>query len=124
MKPVDLRITAAVAAALAVAGCNHQPDEWTARQDTAVCVDQQGSRVADDQCSRRPGLGVSPFLWYYLGRSSALPYYGDRVAGGSFTRTAGATYFHAPVTTAMTRSAAISRGGFGASAHSFGSFGE
>lgn len=127
MKTVELKWTAAAASALIVAGCDQQapPPPQAAPQNTAVCVDHAGNRVADDQCARPAAhVGVSPFLWYYLGRQSALPYYGQRVAGGSFTRTAGATYFHAPVSYSMTRAAAISRGGFGSSARSFHSFGE
>ena len=131
MKTIHLNITLAAASAITLAACD-QPaaEQWTAEQDTAICADRNGTRVPDAQCQTQAhhngiGAGVSSaFLWYYLGRNSMVPYYGERVRGGSFTRTAGATYFHAPARTAMTRSAAISRGGFGASSRSFGSFGE
>lgn len=126
VKSINLKITLAAASAALVGGCEQSAPDWTAQQDTAVCVDRQNNRVPDQDCDRSYGGGghSSAFLWYYLGRNSRVPYYGDRVTGGSFTRTAGATYFHAPVTTAMTRSTAVSRGGFGASAHAFGGFGE
>ena len=124
----ELGITTGVAAALLAGACSQgQPDNgWTADKDTAICVDQQGHRVPDGQCPQQRvasaggGIGASPFLWYYLGRASAVPYYGDRVSGGSYAPAAGRSYFRAPAATAMTRSAAISRGGFGSSARSFG----
>jgi hypothetical protein len=122
----DLRITTGVAAALLASACGQSADEgdngWVADRDTAVCVDQQGARVPDDKCPQQRHAVASsfgsPFLWYYLGRSSALPFYGDRVSGGAYAPTAGSTYYHAPGVTAMTRSAAIARGGFGSSARS------
>ena len=132
----DLKITTGVAAALLAAGCGQQQEQdngWTAAQDTAVCVDKQGQRVPDDKCPQQRHAATSsfasPFLWYYLGRSAALPYYGDRVGGGSYAPTAGHSYFRAPAGTAVTRAAAvrsgaISRGGFGASARGFGGAGE
>jgi len=127
MKTIHLNLTLVAASAMTLAACDQQPDQWTAQQDTQICVDKSGNRVPDADCQNyHPGGGAvgNAFLWYYLGRSSAVPYYGERVSGGSFTRTAGATYFHAPVSTAMTRSAAVARGGFGSSARSFGGFGE
>ena len=127
MKTIHLNLTLVAASAATLAACDQQPDHWVAQQDTQICVDKSGERVPDADCQNyHPGGGAvgNAFLWYYLGRSSAVPYYGERVSGGSFTRTAGATYFHAPVSTAMTRSAAVARGGFGSSARSFGGFGE
>jgi hypothetical protein len=128
MKTVTLNLTLVAATAVTLAACDQPADHVIAQQDTAVCVDKSGNRVPDADCQNYHGGGgsgvASAFLWYYLGRSSAVPYYGERVSGGSFTRTAGATYFHAPVRTAMTRSAAVARGGFGSSARSFGGFGE
>ena len=134
----DLKFTTGVAAALLAAplatGCNQQQDNgWTADRDTAVCVDKEGHRVPDSQCpQQRQAVASSfgsPFLWYYLGRQSSLPYYGDTVRGGSYAPTAGHSYFRAPAGTAMTRSASsrggsIARGGFGSSARGFGGAGE
>ena len=60
-------------------------------------------------------------LWYFLGRNSVIPPYGERARGGSFSRAGGVSYARAPANTFVSRSGAISRGGFGASAHSFGS---
>lgn len=124
----NLKITTAIAAALLAGACGQRDSGWdTADRDTAICTDRSGQRVPDANCERRGaygGGGGNAFLWYYLGRNSAVPYYGERAYGGAFTRTAGATYFHAPAASAMSRSAAISRGGFGSSARSFGGFGE
>lgn len=116
-----LLFTAGMASALLISGCDAPPSDTNAYadRDTAVCVDQQHRRVQDDFCQRAQQSHSNAFLWYYLGRSSVIPYYGEPVARGSFTRTAGATYFHAPVATAVTRSVAISRGGFGSSGHGF-----
>lgn len=114
----DLKITTALAATLLAASCQREDNGWTADRDTAVCVDHSGNRVPDAQCPRTytsGGVG-SLFLWYYLGRSSVVPYYGEPVRGGSFTGRAGTSYFRAPAQTAVTRAAAISRGGFGSSA--------
>lgn len=115
-----LRITTAIAAAMMASACGQQQRSWDdnyAQRDTAVCVDKQGRRVPDQQCSRGGGGGgSSAFLWYYLGRSSALPYYGEAARGGSYSRAPGATYFHAPSSMASTRATAISRGGFGSTA--------
>ena len=119
-----LNITLAAAGAVLLTACGRSNDDWNgnqlAQQDTVICTDRDGNRVPDSECEHRGTGGVSPFLWYYLGRSASLPYYGEHVRGGSFTRTANATYFHAPASTSMTRSAAISRGGLGSSARSFG----
>jgi hypothetical protein len=124
------------AALLALPGCSSN-DDWNgdvvADRDTAVCVDKDGNRVDDSQCapqgatgSYHGGGGSNAFLWYYLGRQSAVPYYGEsirdpRFAGqGSFQPRSGAVYHAAPAETHMTRSQAISRGGLGASGRRFG----
>ena len=133
----DLKFTTGVAAALLAApfaaGCSQQDNGWTADRDTAVCVDKEGKRVPDNQCPQQRHAVASgfnsPFLWYYLGRQSSLPYYGEAVRGGSYAPTAGHSYFRAPAGTAMVRSASsrggsIVRGGFGSSAHGFGGAGE
>ena len=127
--------TAMAATMLALPGCSGG-DDWNedvyASGDTAICVDQEGKRVDDDRCNTSRahysggGGGGNAFLWYYLGRSSAVPYYGDsirdpRFAGhGSYQPRPGANYTSAPASTRMTRSAAVSRGGFGSSGRSFG----
>jgi hypothetical protein len=128
----QLGMTTAMAAALiALPGCSSN-DEWNedlvADRDTAICVDREGERVDDDLCDRNRGGGFSnAFLWYYIGRSSAIPYYGDsihhrRYAGsGSYQPRPGASYGRAPVTTNVTRSKAVSRGGLGSSSRTFGS---
>ena len=121
----ELKFTTALAAALLAAGCGKSRDDadgWVAQSDTAVCTDRSGNRVADSQCARQSHAGgVSPFLWYFLARNAMIPPYGERVGGGSYARAPGRAYRFAPATTQVTRAGAISRGGFGASARSFGS---
>jgi hypothetical protein len=134
----QLSMTTAMAAALlALPGCSNEP-EWngdvTTDRDTAICVNKEGERVDDDQCARHShagggyhgGGGSNAFLWYYLGRQSAVPYYGEsihdrRFAGrGSFQAQSGAVYHAAPAETRMSRSRAVSRGGLGSSSRRFG----
>ncbi|AXJ95508.1 MULTISPECIES: hypothetical protein [unclassified Sphingomonas] len=120
---IDLRITTAVAASLLASGCDRQPKDngWTTAQDTAVCTDKQGNRVADANCRRASyAHGGGGFGWYYLGRNARLPFLGERVGGGSYARNPAARYAFAPPATAVTRSGAISRGGFGSAARFFG----
>ncbi|MCD2322982.1 hypothetical protein LQ953_03000 [Sphingomonas sp. IC-56] len=134
----QLTMTTAMAAALlALPACSSRNDDWEAvtDRDTAVCVDKDGKRVDDRQCNPQArgaygggGGGMSnAFLWYYLGRNSAVPFYGDsirdpRYAGrGSFTPTQGVRYADAPRASRMTRSQAVSRGGLGSRGRSFGS---
>jgi hypothetical protein len=130
MKKQLTMTTAMASALLALPACSSN-DDWNgdviADRDVALCVDQQGRRVDDDLCDDdRGGGGSNAFLWYYLGRSSAVPYYGDsihdrRYAGrGSWKPVPGANYGRAPASTRMTRSAAVSRGGLGSSGRSFG----
>ncbi len=133
MKRKQLVLTTAMAATLTtLSACSSQEDDWDsdviADRDTAVCVDQNGNRIDDDNCdqqSYRSG-GSNAFLWIYLGRGSRIPYYGDsvydpkKVYKGSKTAAAGAVYSRAPATTNMTRSAAVARGGFGSSGRSYG----
>jgi len=130
-----LSMTTAMAAALiALPGCSSN-DGWddnvVADRDTAVCVDQEGKRVEDRRCNegqRTGGSGLGTgLLWYYIGRNSRVPYYGDSIrdpryaGGGSYAPRAGAAYSLAPARTSMTRSQAVSRGGLGSSGRRFGS---
>ena len=134
MKKQLTMTTAMATALLALPGCSSNNDwngDVVAERDTAVCVDQQGKRVDDDRCDRNRGGGSmggasNAFLWYYIGRSMAVPYYGEsihdqRYAGrGSFRPQPGTNYGRAPASTRMSRSAAVSRGGLGSSGRSFG----
>ena len=130
-------MTSAMAAALVTLPACSSNDGWNeepiASQDTAICVDQQGARVDDDLCDddrNRGGSGVgTAFLWYYIGRNAAVPYYGDSIYDrryarharyGSFTPQPGLKYGRAPAATRMTRSQAVSRGGLGSSSRRFG----
>lgn len=127
----QLTITTAMAAAMiALPGCSSNNDDWDdtviADRDVAVCVDQNGTRVDDDRCDddRRSGVS-SGLLWYYIGRSSAVPYYGDsvrdrRFASGSYKPRPGTIYTSAPEASRMTRSRAVSRGGLGSTGRRFG----
>lgn len=138
----QLTMTTAMAAALmALPGCSSGKDDWNgdvvADKDTAVCVDKEGKRVDDSECapattvnnynSGYHGGGSNAFLWYYIGRQSAVPYYGesihDRRFVGSYQARAGTVYHSAPESTRMSRSSAVSRGGLGSSSRRFGSFG-
>ena len=129
-------MTTAMAAALAGLPACSSNDDWNgdviADRDTAVCVDQQGQRVDDDRCgddrSRGSGMG-SAFLWYYIGRSAAVPYYGESIHDrryaryaryNSYSPRAGVSYARAPASTRMSRSQAVSRGGLGSSSRRFG----
>ncbi|WP_343526882.1 hypothetical protein [Sphingomonas sp.] len=119
----NLKCTTALAAILLAAGCNRAKadDNWTADNDTAICTDAQGTRLPDDRCRQnRVGGGAGAF-WYFLGRGRTIPYYGERATGGTFRPAPGIRYAVAPAGSAMTRSAAVSRGGFGSSARIFGS---
>ena len=126
-----ITLTAWVAGALVLipTACSNSQEEWndevTAAYDTSVCTDAQGNRVDDDYCDddRYRGGGFYP---YYLRRGSPVPYYGDNVRGpryaayGSTSPVAGTYYTRAPASTAMTRSAAVSRGGLGSTGRGFG----
>jgi hypothetical protein len=136
----QLSMTTAMAAALVALPACSSNDGWNddvvADRDTAVCVDKQGSRVDDDLCNdgRRSGSGggvSNAFLWYYIGRNAAVPYYGDSIYDrryarpggggyGSFAPRPGVDYARAPASTKMTRSQAVSRGGLGSSSRRFG----
>ncbi|HEX8624723.1 MAG TPA: hypothetical protein VF782_06555 [Allosphingosinicella sp.] len=131
----QLSMTTAMAAALVALPACSSNDGWNedviADRDTAVCVNQQGSRVDDDLCDDDRGRsgGSSAFLWYYIGRNSAVPYYGDSIydrryarqgRSGSFAPQPGVNYARSPASTKMTRSQAVSRGGLGSSSRRFG----
>jgi hypothetical protein len=129
-------MTTAMAAALAGLPACSSGNDWNeeviADRDTAVCVDQSGARVDDDLCDddRHRGSPMgSAFLWYYIGRSAAVPYYGDSIYDrryarygryNSFVPQPGRSYADAPRSTRMTRSQAVSRGGLGSSSRRFG----
>ncbi len=136
-----LTVTTAMAATLMALPACSEREEWNgdvyATNDTAVCVDQAGMRVDDDLCdegssgasgsyaSSGSGRGGG-FFWYYLGRRSAIPYYGESIndpriyAFGSSQPQPGVRYARADAPTRMTRSQAVSRGGLGSSGRSFG----
>jgi len=100
---------------------HRQAPDWTSERDTAICVDGSGRRIADQSCGRG-GSGGHVAHWFYLGRGARVPYYGEAPTGGSYSATPGRFYTAAPAGSSMTRSAAISRGGFGSIARGFGGF--
>ena len=126
-KTINLSLTTALAATF-LAGCGQREPQWGddldnyARSDTAICVDGDGQRIDDDACgdNRRYGGGFGTFI--YLGRGGYIPYYGERARPGTYSATprVGTVYGRAPAAANMTRSAAVSRGGFGSSARSGG----
>jgi hypothetical protein len=126
-KHFNLTITTALASAI-LGACAQDPEgaDWDdngsayARGDVAVCVDDQGQRIDDDYCDN--GRGGGSFI--YLGRGSYIPYHGERARAGTYSTAPrpGAAYLPPPAATNMTRSAAISRGGFGSSARSSGGY--
>jgi uncharacterized protein YgiB involved in biofilm formation len=149
----QLTITAAMASAILVLDACRANDQPQLSSD-AVCVDKVSKkRVADNHCAvaqnQQQNSGASnAFLWYYLGRSSAVPPMGYSVASptyrGSYRPDPSINYRSAPPAppsnyrsglmsstslrsgsnagfspTTIRTSTAVSRGGFGASAHSF-----
>ncbi len=125
-----LAFTSAMAATLvALPSCsprNEWDDDMIADRDTRVCVDQNGNRVDDDGCTQGSSRFGGGMGWFYIGRGGRLPYFGDNVRTqgsrfvGSAQPSAGTSYADAPAGSRMTRSAAVSRGGFGSSGRSFG----
>ena len=101
------------------------------------CVDPTGNVVPDSQCQHVVYVnGIYPYRWYYGSQPFGV---GDRIYGGSYTRSVNRTYV--PLTGRSSSSggffsssrspsfssspSSISRGGFGSSHSSFsgGSFG-
>jgi hypothetical protein len=131
MNNKQLLLTTTMAATLGSLGACSSNDEWSSDQyaeyDTAVCVDQRGLRVPDDQCDDDAYYGRSSgHGWYYINRGGKVPYYGDSVVNqrmgftGSTIADGNKVYSRAPASTAMSRSTAVARGGFGSSGSSFG----
>ena len=118
---IDLKITTALATALMAGGCGNSAPDWRSDGNTAICVDRSGRRIADQSCGRGGGSGGGSH-WFYMGRGARVPYYGEAPAAGSYSASPGTRYSTAPAGSAMTRSSAISRGGFGSIGRSFGGF--
>ncbi|WP_300974348.1 hypothetical protein [Sphingomonas sp. LHG3406-1] len=122
--PRKLTITASLAATLTgLSGCDSRSNDMLAQQNTRICVDDDGDRIADQYCSNgRSGGGGFAFL--YLRRGSPIPYYYDNVRDPKYakfvSRSPLSGYTSAPPSSNMTRSSAVSRGGLGSSSRSFG----
>lgn len=115
--------TTMAAALVALPGCSSKyaaGGDVIAERNTVVCVSTFGMRVDDQRClPGYRGHDAGLFFRYYFDRGSRIPYYGDsvydpRVRGGSPLPRA-ADYHSAPMSTGMTRSAALYRGGLGSS---------
>lgn len=126
-----LLLTPAMAATLAsISACSPAEDDWddgvVANRDTRICVNEAGERIEDFQCDTHSGRYISgtSSRWYYLNRSSRVPYYGGSVyrsgVSGSTAAMPGTVYDTAPERANVTRSAAAKRGGFGSSSRYFG----
>lgn len=118
-----LTLTVSLAAALAgLSGCSNRDNlDVRAAGTTRVCADEWGQRISDDYCERRGGGGS----FFYLGRGAPIPYYYDNIRDARYARYVsrtppGGSFLRAPAGTNMARSSAISRGGLGSSARSFG----
>lgn len=113
-------LTSTILASLAA--CSSQPsmdeDGWTSDRETAICVNKEGQRIDDDACDDDDGSNgmATAAMWYFIGANSRVPYYGERAYGGSTVRKSGVSYYKAPAATQVTKSQAVSRGGFGSSA--------
>jgi hypothetical protein len=132
-----LILTSAMAATLSTLGaCSGEAEkdgEVLADRDTAVCVDQNGTRIEDEHCAKpgaRSGIGsglASAAMWYYVGRGGRIPYRGDSVNDssrgftGSYFSTKGTQYASAPAATNVVRSPSVARAGFGSSGSKFSS---
>lgn len=129
----QLFLTTAMAATLSsLSGCSSPEDDWgsevTADSDTAVCMDEDGYRIDDNACDKDYAVRSSGGrYWYYVNRGNRIPYYGDSVLDprlgfqGTYFRNEGVKYARAPATANISRSVAVSRGGFGSKARFFGS---
>lgn len=125
----QLFLTSAMAATLStLGGCSSNDWDGTvyAENDLGICVDQNGYRVDDDYCETHSRHYHGGSHWYYVGRGSPVPYRGESIHDKRYGFKAspnpepGKVYGRAPSSMGATRSAAISRGGFGSSSRSFG----
>jgi hypothetical protein len=127
----DLLITSAIAMAyLALSNCS-SGDDWNedvvAGDDTAICVDQNGTRIEDEECDDNRYASSGPRgSFFYFGRGARLPYIGDSLRDSRYNFNGyskpmiGVNYTRAPASTGVSRSTAIARGGFGSGSRSFG----
>lgn len=117
---VTLGVTALLASSLT--GCSSGSGEST----NAICVDATTQqRIDDSKCDDDPhdgSLAGSPFLWYFLGRASAVPPFGGSIlgfGGGYRPINSGRIYTgisgSGAAAGAAKGKATVSRGGFGRS---------
>ena len=101
-----VRLTAVLAVAAALAGCDQQP--------VRVCVDAQGRRIPDQPCAT--SAAVVGAHWRYYGGGVTTPAVGEPATGGSDVADHSASYSAAP-------EEGVSRGGFGGTAEDVGGHG-
>lgn len=94
----------AMTAAVVLAGCGGEPDT------VAVCVDEQGTRIDDDQCDDDDGSGGGrAHIWHYYRAGSRVPAVGQR-STGAVTDPKGAVVQRGGAPRA---GGAVAKGGFG-----------
>ncbi len=115
--PLVAAVSTAMLGAALLTACGPAGDSystassWTTDRPTQACVDNQGRRIQDEQCTNRSLYHGSGYpYWYYLSRGGTVPPYGSVVTGGSRQPIAGTAYTRS----AAVESAVVSRGGFGA----------
>lgn len=122
---VTLGVTALLASSLT--GCGSGSDRDSAN---AICVDATTQqRLDDSKCDDDPSNGSlagSPFLWYFLGRASAVPPFGASIIGyGGGYRPVGSGRIYTGISSrgaaAGAAKGSVARGGFGKSSGGSGS---
>lgn len=120
---VTLGVTALLASSLTGCGSDSGGDDTN-----AICVDSSTQqRIDDSRCDDDPGNGSiagSPFLWYFLGRASAVPPFGGSILGlgGGYSPRGNRIYtgISRRGAAAGTAKGTVARGGFGRSTGGFG----
>jgi hypothetical protein len=115
----NLVLVPAVSAALLAFGCDH-PSSSPART-IRVCVDPDGRRLPDVECSYDHFVDTSSFHRWYSTSGVYYPPIGAYIGGAAFRSTGGFGGFHSGLHS--TGAHGISRGGFGSSAHAHGAGG-
>jgi hypothetical protein len=103
-----ITLTAALAVAAALAGCDEPASQ--------VCADAQNRRVPDDNCAQASAYHGGAH-WLYFGSGQSVPALGEQAVGGDTRASQGVSYSAAP-------EEGISRGGFGGTSDGFSEGGE
>jgi hypothetical protein len=116
VKNFNFALIPIVVATLSLGACDEAPPS------VKVCTDKStGQRIDDQKCSQQTpnAHGYFPYYWYYMGRGSGIP-----AVGAPVPLSPGFAVPDGPVAFAPGVSASVARGGFGATAESFGGTGE